>query len=229
MKMEKSAIKKIGAEAVAMNKGAELEIAHWDDESKMMEAALQWINETEAEVLKLRGARELFEARKRIEGFTEAEEKAVLELPEIYQRQRELILSMLKYLQAARQSHKNNDSVQTIRWFPIIEKEYKMAMLRLQRIKEIESGGLGGSKPKRRLWAEEVAEYLKERYQKLKKEDVWEKIPQSFEPLEIKTDEVDYDYAYRDGEYLVGENSETEKVTKIKKSTFFKNYYIKGE
>lgn len=222
-----------GREAESLNTAAELDIAQWQNVPQMMAAALIWIDETEAEVLKLPGARELLEARKRKGGFTNAEEKEALKLSDIHKNQRELILSLLSYLGAARQSNKDNDPVQTIRWFPLIEQKFKFIHLLRQRIKEIEGGGKGGRKgEKRSIWADEVANQLNEKYPALKKNDAWNMIQIAEPGVEIseewKLDTDAAEYAiYRDNENLIGVNTLTQKESVIKKSTFFKEYFLK--
>ncbi len=230
IELQKLSIRKMGLEAEALNIEAEMKISQWDNMPQMMDDALQWINETEAELLKLPSASKLLPARHREGGFTEAEEIEALKLKDIYQRQRESILHLSSLLKAARQSHKDNDPVQTIRWFPEIERHYKIAMLRLRRIKEIEGGGKSGSNPKKKEWAKIVGDKLNEEYPNLKKADGWEAIPSSRDGVSnywgIDTKNHDYEI-YRDGENLIAVDTATKKESSITRKTFFDNYYKK--
>ena len=47
MELQKLSVRKMGTEAEALNLGAQVVIAQWDDESEMMDSALKWINDTE--------------------------------------------------------------------------------------------------------------------------------------------------------------------------------------
>jgi len=87
------------------------------------------------------------------------------------------------------------------------------------------TGKLGGSSPKRRLWAELLASELRKTLPSTE-EEAWLQIPESTEPWEIE--DVDFDYLiYRDGCDLIAIEEPSRLEKKLKKSTFFKNYYRK--
>lgn len=72
-----------------------------------------------------------------------------------------------------------------------------------------------GRTPKRRKWAEALAERISS----------WEEIPESFNPMEIETTERDFEI-YRDGEYVFGIDADTREDLGKLKRTSFKKYYL---
>lgn len=82
----------------------------------------------------------------------------------------------------------------------------------------------GGSRSKHKVWADIVAEWLLEDFPNLTEKEIWEKIPDSIQPKELE-DEYDDFMVYKDGDDLIKTQQGIDK--KLKKSTFFKNYYRK--
>ncbi len=96
-----------------------------------------------------------------------------------------------------------------------------------RKAKELAGAKKGGSANKRNVWADELAKQLKEEYPKCTRDQIWNKLPKSYDdnnPLEIETAEADYK-VYRDGNKLVARNTETGEESSITKSTFFRKYF----
>ena len=135
-KLSRLEIRLLARQAEGLDLDAQIKILQWDDVSKMMVNALEWIDETE---------------------------KVIQDLPDTL----ELKAMMLDDLIEAREGHKNNDPIKTIRLFPRIREDFGNAQIALNGIKVLkdkESGSKGGSKPKRKEWAELVAFKLKKEY-----------------------------------------------------------------
>jgi hypothetical protein len=83
----------------------------------------------------------------------------------------------------------------------------------------------GGLRTKHKQWADIVAEWLLNNNPNLTENEVWKKIPDSTTNQSLYDDIGDFTF-YRDGDDLVKTQQGIEK--KLKKSTFFKNYYRKA-
>lgn len=84
----------------------------------------------------------------------------------------------------------------------------------------------GGSQPKHKKWADIVCKWLLENFDQLTENQLWEQIPDSNEEVELEIDDS-YFIFYKDGDDLVKTQHGLE--DKLKKSTFFKNYYRKAK
>ncbi len=107
-----------------------------------------------------------------------------------------------------------------------IELGYRMYELKFKEVREglaisgitqREDNRERGKKPKRRWWADEVAQRITS----------WEDIPESFSPMEIETDQADLTI-YRDGNNVVCKIADDrgERTQKLARSTFEKRYLL---
>lgn len=84
----------------------------------------------------------------------------------------------------------------------------------------------GGSQTKHKEWADIVAEWLLDNHPNLTENEVWKKLPDSTIEQNLEDDKFDFIF-YKDGDDLVKTENGIE--SKLKKSTFFKNYYRKAK
>ena len=89
-------------------------------------------------------------------------------------------------------------------------------------MKQYSGAKKGGSRSKHKVWADLVSDWLLENVDHLTESQVWDQIPDSTNQQESE-DEYDYFKFYKDGDDLVKTQHGLE--DKLKKSTFFKNYY----
>lgn len=109
----------------------------------------------------------------------------------------------------------------------IVKVWYKLesADIEARTIDQTEGGRKGGSKPKRKPWAEAIASRLVNETQGCTEAVAWEMLPDSHEKLEIELKDYDAE-VYRDGDTLYAVNSATGgHVGKLTKNSFFKYYY----
>ena len=81
-------------------------------------------------------------------------------------------------------------------------------------------GAKGGRQPKRREWADTLAQHLA--LTAVSKDEAWDAIPESRSPLEFRSSDGEIE-VYRDGETIVCAAGENE--TTLSRSTFFKRYF----
>ena len=93
-------------------------------------------------------------------------------------------------------------------------------------MKQYSGAKKGGSRSKHKVWADLVSDWLLENFDHLTESQVWDQIPDSTNQQESE-DEYDYFKFYKDGDDLVKTQHGLE--DKLKKSTFFKNYYRKAK
>ena len=93
-------------------------------------------------------------------------------------------------------------------------------------MKQYSGAKKGGSRSKHKVWADLVSDWLLENFDHLTESQVWNQIPDSINQQESE-DEYDYFKFYKDGDDLVKTQHGLE--DKLKKSTFFKNYYRKAK
>lgn len=196
-KILKASLRAAGSEAGASTARAEEFIARLPNVSEWMGGVPQWLDNTEREVYAL---------------------------PDEPEQQGELKKCLLRYISIARARHKKNDPLQTRVFISKIEDNWENVLHNKQAIAEIAGGRKGGSKPKRKEWAEAAANKLNDEYPSATKKKGWGKIPLSVEPWNFETDSADYE-VYRDGENLVAVDEATRKESAITKATFFKEYY----
>lgn len=193
----KTILRAAGSEAGASTARAEEFIARLPNISEWMNGVSQWLSDAEREVNAL---------------------------PDEPKQQGELKKCLLRYISIARAKHKNNDPVQTRVFISKIEDNWENVLHNKRAIAEIAGGKKGGSKSKRKEWAEAAANKLNDEYLSATKEEGWSKIPPSNASWEIETVLADYE-VYRDGENLVAVDEATRKESAITKATFFKEYY----
>ncbi|MEQ6886466.1 hypothetical protein [Salicola sp. Rm-C-2C1-2] len=86
-------------------------------------------------------------------------------------------------------------------------------------------GRKGGSVSKRKLWAQQVAEFLADEFSGYSFKEIWAAIPESSAPLCIEGDEYDLG-VYRDGQKLIATNYETTaELGDLGYDTFEKKYF----
>lgn len=101
-------------------------------------------------------------------------------------------------------------------------KELSQLPLTISGFNSKNGGAKGGKNPKRRQWADAVAQYLLENHAGLTKKAIWETIGDSANTSEIETDFEDVEF-YKDGEKLCA-IVDGEAVTPMGKAHFFNEY-----
>ena len=196
-KILKASLRAAGSEAGASTARAEEFIERLPNVSEWMDGVPQWLSDTEREVNAL---------------------------PDEPEQQGELKRCLLRYISITRARHKKNDPLQTRVFISKIEDNWENVLHNKRAIAEIAGGKKGGSKSKRKEWAEAAANKLNDEYPNAAKEEGWGRIPPSNASWEIETVLADYK-VYRDGEKLVAVDEATGKESAITKATFFKEYY----
>ena len=127
---------------------------------------------------------------------------------------------ILRYVSFAKHAFNNEQLLKTYLYQIQMNIEYTKHDLGLQ--KQASGSKTGGEKVKRREWADQIADWLIEKYPTLKQNEVWLKIPDSTAAQLLDDEGFHF---YRDGDDLV--KTENKHENKLKKSTFFKNYFKK--
>jgi len=134
-----------------------------------------------------------------------------------------------RYAQIAKAALADGDDTTFRRFMLKISRQYddapfnEMRMrVRDRSIKEKVGGVKGGSKNKRREWAELMADELAGNG--YTENQAWNAVPDSDHAFEAETDKAEY-RVYADGEKIVALDVNTQDEQTLTRSTFIKNYY----
>jgi len=130
-----------------------------------------------------------------------------------------------KYLNVALRHYQEDDEKGVRRWIMKAEDNYKNALFDLEILKREQGARKGGQSPKRRQWAEEIADHLVRTRPNSNFEQVWKTLPEGESPEQIEAEQYDLAF-YRDGEKLIAiDGFTTVEKGSLAQSSFKKRYF----